>query len=192
MGRPLILPFIHFLVKTPQRREQGLIFQGSLSLGLLLSLRLYSLATNVMLSIRLSQDAVASHSLSYPTWSYSHDVPSMRTEFLKCPRERLVKKIEQSRHMSSLCLSEICYKHGSLRFQKCFCEVFNETVSLCFKRGLFNMEIWASGISSGFVDLPKLSAAWFKKKKLLLVSESHFVFMITMGPRLPWTVLNGD
>lgn len=72
MGRPLILPFIHFLVKTPQRREQGLIFQGSLSLGLLPSLCLYSLATNVMLSTWLSQDAQWPHTVSATLLDHTH------------------------------------------------------------------------------------------------------------------------
>lgn len=72
MGRPLILPFLHFLVKTPRWREQGLIFQGSLSLGLLLSLRLYSLATNVMLSTWLSQDAQWPHTVSATLLDHTH------------------------------------------------------------------------------------------------------------------------
>lgn len=52
--------------------------------------------------------------------------------------------------MSSLCLSEICCKHGSLRFQKCFCEVFNETVSLCFKEAYLT---WKSERLEFLLDL---------------------------------------
>lgn len=55
-----------------QKREQGLIFQGSLSLGLLLSLRLYSLAANVVLSTWLSQDAQRPHTVSATLLDHTH------------------------------------------------------------------------------------------------------------------------
>lgn len=42
------------------------------------------------------------------------------------------------------------------------------------------MEIWESGIASKCFDLPKLSAAWFKKKKKTKQG-------LILGSRLPWS-----
>lgn len=107
---------------------------------------------------------------------YTHRTYHLRElDFWNVHMKDLWRKIAQSRHMSSLSLSEIWYKHGSLRFQKCFHEVVNDTVSLCFKNSLVNMEIWDARIASGCFDLPKLSADWFKKKIAFWVRVSFWV-----------------
>lgn len=49
--------------------------------------------------------------------------------------------------------------------------MFSETVSLYFKSGLFNMEIWESGIASGGFDI---KITWFEKKMFFWVRVSFW------------------
>lgn len=167
MGRPLILPFLHFLVKTPRWREQGLIFQGSLSLGLLLSLRLYSLATNVMLSTWLSQDAQWPHTVSATLLDHTHMMYHLwELSFWNVHVKDLWRK-QNNLVIWAHCVSRrFAVNTEAWGFRSVSVKYLMRLSAYASKEAYLTW-IWASGISSGFVDLSKLSAAWFKKNCFL-------------------------
>lgn len=62
--------------------------------------------------------------------------------------------------------------------------MFSETVSLYFKSGLFNMEIWESGIASGGFDI---KITWFEKKNVFLSQGLILGSWLPWSPDCPWT-----